>query len=603
MAEAIHQGLASRPENRFDDIIAFEQSMHQGGGVSLPGFDIQKLAIPVAIMVGILLIGGLLGPGAVDLKNLLPMSQEEISRKKGLVVKSLGEIKNYQKRLDNGRKKLDSDVRDAERNDNANLQALRHWQTLTTTTIFDGDDLAELEGQLAMAELLLKENEFVAAQQGMDSVKEGYKQLWLKFNLAEKLYDAEHKAKEAQARWQKRKNTYKLTDLPEVATAQANEAQAAAQAQQGHFSEALRLWRQAEHDWAQIYSSADEKVVALDQQRKDREAELAERKRKAADAKRLAAIEVKRKEADAKAWESVKKATKYRTGRTVIPYRLYLENPDHRDYRQEAEQAIKTIEARIKAAVNSIDKSMVVIPAGSFQMGCVSGFACSDYEFPVHKVALSRFLIGSTEVTDEQWIACALAGACHFPPFHKEGRGQYPIANVSFKDITKQFIPWLNKITGKTYRLPSESEWEYAARAGSQTAFFTGTCVSSDQANYDASFGSNGSDWNKKGNCNEGLKRRGTIPVASFPPNAFGLYDTMGNVAELTADCFNKELFADYHGVPTDGSALTSGYCYYRVVRGGSYMDNARWVRSAKRNYKTPKTATISLGFRLSRDD
>ena len=223
------------------------------------------------------------------------------------------------------------------------------------------------------------------------------------------------------------------------------------------------------------------------------------------------------------------------------------------------------------------------IPAGSFRMGDIQGGGDSD-EKPVHRVRIKAFLLGKTEVTFAQWDACVAAGGCSRKPSDEGwGRGSRPVINVSWKDITEQFIPWLNKTTGKRYRLPTEAEWEYAARAGSETKYSWGNSIGRNKANCDGC----GSRWDDSK----------TAPVASFATNGFGLYDMHGNVWEWTQDCWNSS----YRGAPSDGSAWLSGNCSRRVLRGGSWVINPSNLRSANRNGKTTVNRNFSYGFRLAR--
>ena len=240
---------------------------------------------------------------------------------------------------------------------------------------------------------------------------------------------------------------------------------------------------------------------------------------------------------------------------------------------------------------------MVYIPAGSFRMGDIQGGGDSD-EKSVHRVSVKAFLMSATEVTFDQWDACVAAGGCsHKPSDESWGRGSRPVINVSWKYITDQYIPWLNKKTGEQYRLPTEAEWEYAARAGSETRYFFGN-NSDDMCKYgngaDLEAKKQNSDWTVV-NCNDGYYR--TAPVASFAANAFGLYDMHGNVWEWTQDCWN----GSYKGAPSDGTAWLSGNCSRRVLRGGSWYGNPIVLRSANRLRYTTDYRNYNNGFRLAR--
>ena len=160
----------------------------------------------------------------------------------------------------------------------------------------------------------------------------------------------------------------------------------------------------------------------------------------------------------------------------------------------------------------------------------------------------------------------------------------------SYNDIVNEFLPWLNAVTDGGYRLPSEAEWEYAARAGTSTKYSWGNSIDCSKASYDGG---------KNSNCYYKLndKYRGTAVVASYAPNAFGLYDMHGNVYEWLADCWND----NYHGAPSDGSVWATGDCKYRLLRGGSWYFDARYLRSAYRDYDTVTARNKGSGFRLSR--
>ncbi len=212
---------------------------------------------------------------------------------------------------------------------------------------------------------------------------------------------------------------------------------------------------------------------------------------------------------------------------------------------------------------------MVMIPAGSFTMGSPDSEPMrAFYEGPQHQVTISRsFAAGRYEVTFDEWDACVREGGCsHNPSDAGGGRGRRPVFQVSWNDA-KEYVAWLSRKTGKTYRLLSEAEWEYVARAGTTTAFSFGASVSPQQANYSYAGSPTGAKQGKK------------VAVGSYAPNAFGLYDLHGNVREWVEDCWNE----DYTGAPGDGSARTSGNCGRRVLRGGSWNDDPRSLRSASR--------------------
>ena len=212
---------------------------------------------------------------------------------------------------------------------------------------------------------------------------------------------------------------------------------------------------------------------------------------------------------------------------------------------------------------------MVVVPAGSFTRGSpTSEPGHSADEGPQHTVTIARpFAVGRFAVTFDEWDACAADGGCngYKPSDEGWGRGRRPVINVSWDDA-KAYVAWLSKKTGKSYRLLSGAEYEYATRAGTQTAYPWGNAIGTNNANCHAC----GSQWDA----------RQTAPVGSFAANGFGLYDMVGNVREWTEDCYHDR----YLGAPTDGSAWIEGAdCARRVVRGGSWLLAPAFLRSATR--------------------
>lgn len=234
---------------------------------------------------------------------------------------------------------------------------------------------------------------------------------------------------------------------------------------------------------------------------------------------------------------------------------------------------------------------LVVVPAGSFMMGSpASELDRRDDEGPQHKVTLRRFAIGAYEVTFEQYDACVAAKACSTEADdNKWGRGKRPVINVDYED-GEQFTQWLSKKTGKRYRLPSEAEWEYAARAGTTTAFTYGNKLDPSNTNYAANFTYNGSV--------KGKGRDQTLPVGSLAPNAWGLYDVHGNVLEWVIDCPHD----NYKRAPKDGKPWVKDCSDDRhMLRGGSWYDNPAYSRSAFRGGIAPGNST-SKGLRVVRE-
>jgi formylglycine-generating enzyme required for sulfatase activity len=223
---------------------------------------------------------------------------------------------------------------------------------------------------------------------------------------------------------------------------------------------------------------------------------------------------------------------------------------------------------------------MVVVPAGDYSMGSPE----TPYEKPEHKVTIAQpFAIGRREVTFDEWDQCFAALACKYRPDDRGwGRGTRPVIDVSWDDA-KLFIAWLSQKTGKRYRLPSEAEWEYAARAGTTTAYWWGRAADKGRANCE--------------DCAVTPTRQ-TTPAGTFRPNGFGLFDVAGNAAEWVEDCWNDT----YRGAPTNGTPWTAGQCQQRVLRGGSFAGKANLIRSAARFRYDRDVRYYANGFRVARD-
>jgi formylglycine-generating enzyme required for sulfatase activity len=243
---------------------------------------------------------------------------------------------------------------------------------------------------------------------------------------------------------------------------------------------------------------------------------------------------------------------------------------------------------------------MVAVPSGRFTMGSPpEENGRYKHESPQHRVTISKpFAVGRFEVTFDEWDACVAGGGCsgYRPKDRGWGRGRRPVILVNRKDA-KAYVDWLSRRTGESYRLLTESEWEYVARAGSTTRQFWGE----DVGDIEICGYANGADritdidWRNK-SCTDGVGKR-TAPVGKYRPNAFGLYDVIGNVWEWVEDCWNRS----YAGAPGDGGAwLTSG-CSHRVVRGGSWINSLRMLRAAVRYRYPSHDRDFILGFRVAR--
>lgn len=233
---------------------------------------------------------------------------------------------------------------------------------------------------------------------------------------------------------------------------------------------------------------------------------------------------------------------------------------------------------------------MIVIPGGSFTMGSPKDEIGHVHdEEPQIKVTLPRFALARFETRWDEWQACVEAAICAEDNDDQGwGKGARPISTIDLQD-TRSYIKYVNQTSGAEYRLPTESEWEYAARAGTTTPFSFGETLSTDQANYDG----NG----VYGSGLKGLYRNQTVEVGSFPPNPFGLFDMNGNVWEWVEDCFVDTLAS----TPLDGTAHAVEGCGRFVVRGGSFDHYPRAARSSIRHYMGPEDQETDLGFRVAR--
>ena len=232
---------------------------------------------------------------------------------------------------------------------------------------------------------------------------------------------------------------------------------------------------------------------------------------------------------------------------------------------------------------------MVVVPAGSFLMGSlladVADHEAPLNEIPKHRVTIAHsFAVSKFELTFAEWDICVAYGDCRVGISAAEGdRGRQPVIDVSWDDA-KRYVAWLARVTGKPYRLLTEAEYEYAARAGTTTEYPWGDKLGTNNANC--------------AGCGSRWDRNGTAPVGSFSPNGFGLYDMVGNVNEWLEDCGH----GNYLNAPEDGSAwLSGGDCTSRMVRGGSWVEAPHSVRSTSRKSGSTDFVTTNLGFRIAR--
>jgi formylglycine-generating enzyme required for sulfatase activity len=238
---------------------------------------------------------------------------------------------------------------------------------------------------------------------------------------------------------------------------------------------------------------------------------------------------------------------------------------------------------RDRLADGSEGPEMVVVPAGRFRMGDLRGDGDPD-EGPVREVVLARpFALGRTELSFDEYASFCAATGNPLPDDSGFGRGRHPVVNVTWAGALSYAI-WLSEQTGRRYRLPSEAEWEYAARAGTTSRYWWGDEPGSGRANC--------------GGCGSAWDGEGTAPAGSMPANPFGLHDVHGNLWEWTADCYHNS----NAGVPSDGRPHVYRGCGQKVIRGGSWVVPPREIRAANRWREYPVAPSDEIGLRLARD-
>jgi formylglycine-generating enzyme required for sulfatase activity/class 3 adenylate cyclase len=217
---------------------------------------------------------------------------------------------------------------------------------------------------------------------------------------------------------------------------------------------------------------------------------------------------------------------------------------------------------------------MVSIPGGTFAMGSDD----DPSEKPIHRVTIKPFAISKFPITVREWNACVAAKSCTYVP---TGKDDAPVANLSWADA-QQFVEWLSKTTQRSFRLPSEAEWEYAARGGTRTKFWWGDQLQANMANC-------------KG-CDQPYDASQPLKVGSFKPNPFGLYDMGGNIHQWMTDCWHK----NYQGAPSDGSPWVDNDCPSHVMRSGSWKNDPSYVRPSSRDQYDTGVRYPTHGFRVA---
>jgi len=218
---------------------------------------------------------------------------------------------------------------------------------------------------------------------------------------------------------------------------------------------------------------------------------------------------------------------------------------------------------------------MVSLPGGTFVMGSYE----DPSEKPAHQVTLKPFAISKFPITVRQWNECVAARACAYVP---KGKDDAPVTNLNWKDA-QQFTAWLARVTQKPFRLPSEAEWEYAARGGTKTKYWWGDHFQVGMINCNG--------------CNESYDVDKPAPISGLKPNPFGLYAMGGSVAQWVADCWHKT----YRGSPVDGSAWLDDNCTAHVLRSGSWRNVPVDIRPTSRDSYDTDIRYPTLGFRVAR--
>ncbi len=373
---------------------------------------------------------------------------------------------------------------------------------------------------------------------------------------AERLRKAEEVRKQAEAK--------RLAE--EKAAAEAKrlaEEKAAAEAERLRKAEEVRKQAEAKR-------LAEEKAAA--------EAKRLAEEKAATEAERLQKAEEEGKQAEAKRFAEENSATAKPGIALPVP------PPETRSSRKEqmAYMApLPTVDRKGQVFQDCADCPVVVrIPGGSFTMGQAKGDASAA---PQHTVTVRAFVIGQYPVTVGEWKACVEGGGCSFTPRMTNADYRTPVHNVSWDDA-QQYTLWLSRSTGEKYRLPTEAEWEYAARAHTSTRYWWGDTVGTMLANCS--------------DCGGRQDARTPLPVGSFKSNSFGLHDMHGGVAQWVADCW----FPNYQGAPTDASARDQKNCQKRVLRGGSFRTDRETITASARGNYDSSVRYIAHGFRVARD-
>jgi formylglycine-generating enzyme required for sulfatase activity len=443
-----------------------------------------------------------------------------------------------------------------------NNEALREEQTRATTAleqaetgwglrerlVHESPRRTELQGLLTLGSRQVQDEMFEAGRETLEKANRGYVELITLDEAAETLGPAKAAAQAGQRAYLARTAGYGIADGAQVTAASAALAQGEQHISADRVVEAKEAFDRSQQAWDSALAAVAPEIARIDGERE------AAGERATADAQ--ARAEQATADAQVRAEQAAAAAAAQR------------------------EQELAAERAARRRETMSLIGEMINIPAGTFRMG--SGE--DSHAQPVHTVSIAKpFALGKHEVTFEAYDAFATATGRSEPSDSGWGRGKRPVINVSWDDATA-YAAWISQQTGERYRLPSDAEWEYAARAGSTTKYPWGDAVGTNRANCDGC----GSQWDNQQ----------TAPVGSFAANAFGLHDMHGNVFEWVQDCYHS----NYEGAPAAGSAREQCDSSDRVLRGGSWSYNPAWTRSAYRSWFTASFTGNNYGFRLAQD-
>lgn len=557
-------------------------------GVSVSG---RSLAWVASIVVVAGLIGGLAYTGVLNnvVEALKPLDRDALVRQQADATRTLGEVRSLTARLDMSLQDLDRELADAEREGSEELAHLQEWRRLARQHVSESAELTRLQGELVLGETLLRdESRAPEALASLRIVREGYETLLDKFNAIDRTLVEQSRAEAARQNWLAYRAGYEFADPPAVEEANKLAAEAETRKREGLFAESLAAHEAMQQAYARARKEAAEQIASIDAERlsqlqaaeaerarqrlvAEQEQERVQREVEEAERQRLAAEESERERVAAEESRELEEAERQRLAAEAA------------ELRRQAEATAAKREALIAQL------GLVEIPAGTYQMGGKNSYLMGNIGegLPIHEVKVPGFRIMATELTFAMWEECSAAGPCVNFSDEGWGRGDRPIIHVSW-DHVQTYIGWLNETTGMNFRLPSEAEWEYAARAGTTTRFSWGD-------NQDCALAN--STWSRlvqAGSC-----RGQTVPVKSHPPNSWGLYDMFGNLQEMTQDCWHS----NYQGAPADGSAWTEGGdCSYRIVRGGHWAHDQDLMYSRLRRWNPANEGDRYTGFRLAHD-